>query len=36
MCSYGCCVYLRKVNEDDVIYLIVYIDDMLLTCRDMN
>lgn len=35
-CNFDCCVYFKRVNEGDLLYLILYVDDMLLTCRDMK
>lgn len=35
-CSFDCCVYFRQNNEGDILYLILYMDEMLLACRDMN
>ena len=35
-CNVNCCVYFKRVNEGDLLYLILYVDDMLLACRDMK
>ncbi|KAH9769407.1 Integrase catalytic domain-containing protein [Citrus sinensis] len=34
--SYDCCVYLRKTHGEEVIYLVLYVDDMLLACKNMK
>lgn len=35
-CNYDCCVYFKEVIEDDMLYMILYVDDMLLPYRDKN
>ncbi|KAD5317111.1 hypothetical protein E3N88_17057 [Mikania micrantha] len=32
--SYDSCVYFKKYGNGEYIYLLLYVDDMLLTCRD--
>ena len=34
--SYDCCVYLRKTYGEEVIYLVLYVDDMLLASKSMK
>ncbi|KAH9704893.1 Integrase catalytic domain-containing protein [Citrus sinensis] len=34
--SYDCCVYFRKTHGEEVIYLVLYVDDMLLACKNMK
>ena len=33
--SYNSCVYLKKLDSGSLLYLIFYIDDMLVACRDL-
>ena len=33
--SYDSCVYLQKLDNRSTIYLILYVDDMVVTCRDL-
>ena len=33
-CSYNCCVYFKKISGGRMIYLLVHVDDMLITCHD--
>ena len=33
-CSYDCCVYYREISERMRIYLLLYVDDMLIACHD--
>ena len=35
-CSYDCCVYYKIIKDDLYIYLILYVDDMLVTCKDRD
>ena len=35
-CNFDCCVYFKRVNKGDLFYLILYVDNMLLACRDMK
>ena len=35
-CSYNCCVYFKKISEEGMIYLLLYVDDMLIACQDMR
>ncbi|KAH9696398.1 hypothetical protein KPL71_023151 [Citrus sinensis] len=34
--SYDCCVYFRKTYGEEVIYLVLYVDDMLLASKNMK
>ncbi|KAH9658397.1 hypothetical protein KPL70_023479 [Citrus sinensis] len=35
-CSYDCCVYFKETSEGGMIYLLLYVDDMLIACHDME
>lgn len=35
-CNFNCCVCFRRVNKHDMISLVMYDDDMILACKDMN
>ncbi|KAH9685530.1 CCHC-type domain-containing protein [Citrus sinensis] len=35
-CNYDCCVYYKLMKDDLYIYLILYVDDMLITCKIME
>ena len=32
-CSYNCCVYYKLLKDELCIYLLLYIDDMLIACK---
>ena len=34
-CSYDSCVYLKMKNDQVVVYLLLYVDDMLIASRSM-
>ena len=34
MCNYDCCVYFKKTSGGGIIYLLLYVDDMLIACHD--
>ena len=34
--SYGSCVYIRECKEKGEVYLLLYVDDMLLAKRDLT
>lgn len=34
--SYDHCVYFMKINEDCFVYLLIYVDDMLIVSKSMN
>ena len=33
-CSYDCCVYFKEISGEGMIYLLLYVDDMLIACHD--
>ncbi|KAH9668238.1 hypothetical protein KPL70_021339 [Citrus sinensis] len=33
-CNYDCCVYFKKINTSVYVYLLLYVDDMLLASKD--
>ncbi|KAH9687674.1 hypothetical protein KPL70_014852 [Citrus sinensis] len=33
-CSYDCCVYYKTIKDGLYIYLLLYVDDMLVACKD--
>lgn len=35
-CDYDCCVYTHVFHDGMVILLLLYVDDMLIACRDMS
>ena len=35
-CQYDCCVYFRKFSNGSFIYLLLYVDDMLIAAKDRN
>ncbi|KAH9650990.1 hypothetical protein KPL70_026576 [Citrus sinensis] len=35
-CSYDCCVYHKNLIDGDKIYLLLYVDDMLIACKHMD
>lgn len=32
--SYDCCVYCNKLKDDSLIYLVLYVDDMLIAAKN--
>ncbi|KAH9706020.1 Integrase catalytic domain-containing protein [Citrus sinensis] len=34
MCNYDCCVYFKETSGRGMIYLLLYVDDMLIACHD--
>ena len=32
-CNYDCCVYFKMINGSVYVYLLLYVDDMLLSVR---
>ena len=34
--KYDNCVYHRKLNNSSFVYLLLYVDDMLITAKDMS
>ncbi|KAK9229519.1 hypothetical protein WN944_022482 [Citrus x changshan-huyou] len=35
-CSYDCCVYFKETSGVGMIYLLLYVDDTLIACHDME
>ncbi|KAH9671115.1 hypothetical protein KPL70_017228 [Citrus sinensis] len=35
-CPFDCCVYHKGVGDDSEIYLLLYVDDMLIACKHMD
>ena len=35
-CPFDCCVYHKDVEDDSKIYLLLYVDDMLIACKHMD
>ena len=35
-CEHNCCVYVKDIDEEDVLYLLLYVDDMLIVSRSMK
>ena len=35
-CEHDCCVYVKDVDEEDALYLLLYVDDMLIASRSMD
>ncbi|KAH9705555.1 hypothetical protein KPL70_011923 [Citrus sinensis] len=33
-CNFDCCVYYKKIDSDHHIYLLLYVDDMLIACKE--
>ena len=33
-CNYDCCVYFKETSGGGMIYLLLYVDDMLIACHD--
>lgn len=34
-CSYDCCVYYKVLKSSMHIYLLLYVDDILIACKEM-
>ena len=34
-CEYDCCVYVRSLNDGSFIFLLLYVDDMLITAKSI-
>ena len=32
-CNFDCCVYYKQIDSDHHIYLLLYVDDMLIACK---
>lgn len=35
-CNYDCCEYFKDIGDGKRIYLMLYVDDMLIECRDID
>ena len=35
-CNYDCCIYYKTIKDGLYIYLILYVDDMLVACKDRD
>lgn len=35
-CDYNCCVYVRSLDDGSFIFLLLYIDDMLITANHLH
>jgi len=35
-CKYDCCVYVRSLDDGSYIFLLLYVDDMLIIVRSMK
>lgn len=35
-CNFDCCVYFKDLDDYDKIYLLLYVDDILIVCKHMN
>ncbi|KAH9658076.1 Integrase catalytic domain-containing protein [Citrus sinensis] len=35
-CNYDCCVYFRDIGDGKMIYLMLYVDDMLIVCHSID
>ena len=35
-CEYDCCVYIKDIDQEDALYLLLYVDDMLIASRSMD
>ena len=35
-CEHDSCMYVKDVHEDDVLYLLLYVDDMLITSKSAD
>ena len=33
---YNCCIYRQKVTDGSLIYLLLYVDDMLIAAKDLK
>ena len=34
-CEYDCCVYVKSLDDDSFIFLLLYVDDMLIVTKSM-
>ena len=35
-CEHDCCIYVKDVDEDDALYLLLYVDDMFIVSRSTD
>lgn len=35
-CNFDCYVYFKTLEDDNKIYLLLYVDDILIACKDMD
>jgi hypothetical protein len=35
ICEYDCCVYVRSLDDDSFIFLLLYVDDMLIAAKSI-
>ena len=36
ICEYDCCVYVKSIDDGSFIFLLLYVDDMLITAKSMS
>ena len=36
ICEYDCCVYVKSLDDDSSIFLLLYVDDMLIVAKSMS
>ena len=36
ICEYDCCVYVKSLDDGSFIFLLLYVDDMLITAKSMS
>ena len=34
-CEYDCCVYMRSLDDDSFIFLLLYVDDMIIVAKSI-
>ena len=35
-CEYDCCVYVKSIDDNSSIFLLLYMDDMLIVAKSMS
>ena len=35
-CEYDCCIYVRTLDDGSFIFLLLYVDDMLIAAKNMH
>lgn len=35
-CEYDCCIYVRSLDDGSIIFLLLYVDDMLITSKSVD